>query len=405
MDEVGYLQGSLALFEGITPGYKAAPAGPQFWLGWMYTGAVAAENLVSPPPDIASEPALLRAMACVDRALWSLYRDLSGMRGVRAVRVDPRGPGGGGGGLRLRVAARRHRDRPVRGRAGGGGAAGGRTFRHGPALRPGLVVRDPRRVGARDLEGGRRCLAGVFCGLAVGSRLEMVLLAPYAFGELWVGSDRTCRWRSGRRFVAAAAVTALVGLALAVDESDRQPPGGGGDSLVGPGPDPGDQRGGRVPLAQRHGPGPAPLGRRPAGRDLPEAILSACARGLCLLGDLDHSPRKGGGPLPGRAAGAGDGVRRGTAGGVHRGAMAGRGRRFCGGIARTDRGRNRPRHRRSPRDAAPRRDRLARRARAAGNDRLSRRSRATACVGRCPRRNPATPSGARSPRPRVGERN
>ena len=84
---------------GDHAGLQGRPGGPQFWLGWGYAGAVAAETLISPPPDIAAQPVLPRALASVDRAVWSLYRDSERLADLHPLRI-PRGGGrGGGGGL------------------------------------------------------------------------------------------------------------------------------------------------------------------------------------------------------------------------------------------------------------------------------------------------------------------
>ena len=48
MDEMGYCAGSLQLIEGITPGNKAAPAGPLYWVGWVYLGGQTAWDFLHP---------------------------------------------------------------------------------------------------------------------------------------------------------------------------------------------------------------------------------------------------------------------------------------------------------------------------------------------------------------------
>src|SRR5277367_1593649 len=48
VDEPGYLMGSLALLEGLPPGFKAAPAGPNTWVGWIAAGTESAWHFVHP---------------------------------------------------------------------------------------------------------------------------------------------------------------------------------------------------------------------------------------------------------------------------------------------------------------------------------------------------------------------
>src|SRR5208282_4528120 len=78
-DETGYLSGSLALAEGLTPGFKAAPAGPLFWSGWAYTNAQAAKYFIYPTPRERNLAIQVRPFAAIDRALFNDYRDLSSL--------------------------------------------------------------------------------------------------------------------------------------------------------------------------------------------------------------------------------------------------------------------------------------------------------------------------------------
>ncbi len=80
VDEVAYTQGSLELFEGMTPAYKYAPAGPETWLGWGYAGSLAAKYMVKPTAEEKAVPIQVRPFTAVNHALFELYRDLSGIR-------------------------------------------------------------------------------------------------------------------------------------------------------------------------------------------------------------------------------------------------------------------------------------------------------------------------------------
>ena len=80
VDELPYLQGSLALLEGMTPLLKYSPAGPQTWLGWGYAGSKAIEHFVRPGPEERRVPMQLRVFVAVDHALFDLHRDYSGLK-------------------------------------------------------------------------------------------------------------------------------------------------------------------------------------------------------------------------------------------------------------------------------------------------------------------------------------
>ena len=80
IDELGYMSGGLTLLEGITPGYKFAPAGPTTWLGWAYAGTEATKNLIMPGPEERAVPIQVRPFVAVNHALFDLYRDFSGLQ-------------------------------------------------------------------------------------------------------------------------------------------------------------------------------------------------------------------------------------------------------------------------------------------------------------------------------------
>ena len=70
-----------------------------------------------------------------------------------------------------------------------------------------------------SLGGGRRwLLSGILAGLAVGTRLEMLLLLPYVLGEAWAGSGREQRWRIAARLTSGRRGHGPVGLPLADDQ-------------------------------------------------------------------------------------------------------------------------------------------------------------------------------------------
>src|SRR5665213_3388298 len=68
VDEAGYLYGSLALVEGITPGYKPSPAGPQIWLGWAIAEIDTVRHFVHPPLSQPKVAVAVRPFLAMDHA-------------------------------------------------------------------------------------------------------------------------------------------------------------------------------------------------------------------------------------------------------------------------------------------------------------------------------------------------
>lgn len=81
VDELGYTYGGPLLWEGITPGFKMAPAGLQTWVGWAYCGCKSLMTLVS-SRNGDRIPTPLRPFSAVDEALFDIYRDASILRQI-----------------------------------------------------------------------------------------------------------------------------------------------------------------------------------------------------------------------------------------------------------------------------------------------------------------------------------
>ncbi len=79
-DDLRYAISGLQLFEGLPPGMKATPNGPQTWLTAGFVAVRAAISFVRPPEDWGSIPAPVRFYFAVDKALFDTYADLSGLR-------------------------------------------------------------------------------------------------------------------------------------------------------------------------------------------------------------------------------------------------------------------------------------------------------------------------------------
>src|SRR5258708_4159200 len=73
MDEMGYAIGGLLVWEGMLPGWRAAPAGPQTWIGWLWIAARSAWNFLKQPH---STPDPVKPFAAIDQALFDTYADL-----------------------------------------------------------------------------------------------------------------------------------------------------------------------------------------------------------------------------------------------------------------------------------------------------------------------------------------
>jgi hypothetical protein len=80
VDEPAYMFDSLLLFEGITPGHHAVPAGLQLWIEWIYVGCDYAADLLHPSPMERQVPPIARPAYTLERTLFDIYRDPSHLR-------------------------------------------------------------------------------------------------------------------------------------------------------------------------------------------------------------------------------------------------------------------------------------------------------------------------------------
>ncbi len=212
VDEVGYTQGSLALFEGITPGYAAAPGGTQFWTGWLYVATQSLENLLRPKGPAVGAPWELRGFYAVDRSLFDDYRNLSGIRRFELLIISLLS-------LVACIAAFYYGET----KAGLPGAifCGGLLAATPLFVRYACMAR-PYSLGwsfgvmavaaaACRRSRWRAGLCGIFLGLAVASRIEMVCLIPLALWEFW---DAPTPRGTLRPAIAALAIAIFVSLAI-----------------------------------------------------------------------------------------------------------------------------------------------------------------------------------------------
>lgn len=186
IDETGYLKGSLAMLEGLPAGYKAAPAGPNLWMGWLYAGGVTALDFLHPGPEERRVPIQVRPFVALEHALFDQYRDLSRMHILWIVTQVL---------LALWTTIAAYRMGRMRGGIAGGLMLGGSvavlplfvdfTLMSRPYMTAwcfGLLSLASAATGRAK---SRVAAAGIFLGLAVASRLEMLLFAPVVLWEFW----------------------------------------------------------------------------------------------------------------------------------------------------------------------------------------------------------------------------
>jgi hypothetical protein len=184
VDEPGYLSSSLVLVEGMAPGYKPSPAGPEIWLGWIWAQAHIAGALLH--PNVAHPPMQLRPFLAMNQGLFDLYHDLSGMRYLIAFANT----------LLLLAAVGAGFDYGRR----RGGMAGGMLLAGLLACAPLLVQFSSMSrpysmawsfgvlaIAVAAAKSGKVRLFGaaILMGLAIGSRIEMILLLPVLLWEFW----------------------------------------------------------------------------------------------------------------------------------------------------------------------------------------------------------------------------
>jgi len=215
-DEIGYVTGGLVAWEGILPGWRSVPAGPQTWMGWVYVGARSAYELMS-LARAHTAPTVLMPFMAVDRALFRTYEDLGGLRELMlwtSFLVSLCGVYGG-----YRIGARY------------GGATGGLLVGGLVATLPiyaeftgiSKSCSDAWMLGilaiacAATIQGTRRFWAsGILLGLAIASRIDMVLVGPLILWMLWDNQNTEGLWKSALRLAVVSTVRAILAAPWAV---------------------------------------------------------------------------------------------------------------------------------------------------------------------------------------------
>jgi len=211
-DEIRYATSGLQLFEGLPPGMKATPNGPQTWLGAAYAALQSTHLFARPPAEWGAAPAQVRFFLAADRALFDSYRDIAGLRTFLLVWQ-----------LIVSLAAV-----AVAGRFGFAvaGLAGGVLIGGLVACLPLYIEFAAMTRAYSDAWSFAWIAVGLFAwpqsrgaaigraiayGLAVASRIDMLLLAPVmVLMHFRLGSPDRPRWPQVARFALVSAATAYM---------------------------------------------------------------------------------------------------------------------------------------------------------------------------------------------------
>lgn len=188
-DERLYSQCGLLVWEGIMPTVHYAPNGPETWIGWAYAGAKSAAYLVRPGMEERAAPPVLRPFVAVNHALFDIYRDWSSLRRIIlvvnvliAVLAAAAGFGLGW-----------KRGGPAAGLLVGGLTAalplflelGGEAKSYGMSWGLAIIA-----LYFAAGEKPRPVISAVAMGLAIASRIDMLVLLPLLWIDLWGAQGR-----------------------------------------------------------------------------------------------------------------------------------------------------------------------------------------------------------------------
>jgi hypothetical protein len=210
-DEPAYMIDGLLMLESTTPGDKFAPGAITTWPGFVYGGVASLAYLLHPTEEIAQKKAVFKPIFALDRALFDAYADLSGLRAAVMGTVFVTSMFGVLMACWLGAF-----------RAGWPGAllCGG-LMAFIPTIAILSVEARPYAAAwsfgmaavafSAILSGRWRCLAVGLCfGLAVASRIEMVLVAAPIAWEFWLRPERAATLRALLRVAGISFLTFLV---------------------------------------------------------------------------------------------------------------------------------------------------------------------------------------------------
>jgi len=208
-DEIVYTSSGLVALEGMVPTTKASPAGPQTWIQCIY-GAVNFAREVIHPSTGGGVPLSwkIRPFVAMDNALFAIYSDISPLcRTMVLISIVLAS-------LATYCAFQFGRLR--------GGLAGGSLLGGMMAFLPVFVwySASPRCYcdawsfafmaiyAAAAFSGARRViLAGILSGLAVASRLDMLMVGPMVLWQLWDRPEPKRPWLAACNLIVVSLAT------------------------------------------------------------------------------------------------------------------------------------------------------------------------------------------------------
>lgn len=211
VDELGYAAEGLLLLEGVTPGYKFAPAAVTTWVGFLFGAFGSVLYLFDPTVIGQSASLLIRPLFALDAALFTIYADMSGLRlalQITSLAISLLGIAAAA------LIGRHYGDWPGALLSGGLMALVPMVALESVTSRPyaaawSLAVVSIAAMVA--LRGRRRWgIAGICLGLAIASRIEMILLVPLLGWSAWSTEDPEDRTVVLARTGGVAALTFLV---------------------------------------------------------------------------------------------------------------------------------------------------------------------------------------------------
>ncbi|HMB96816.1 MAG TPA: hypothetical protein VKK61_12310, partial [Tepidisphaeraceae bacterium] len=210
-DERAYIDGSLQLLEGLVPEYKYSPAGPQTWIGWAYAGIDSARYLFLPTPEEQAAPLQVRPFVAVNHALWDNYHDLSALRWLWVLTALPFVVWAAVSGFNLGY----DRAGLLGGVLGGGIVAllpvfvqlSGEARPYALAWALAIISLDLVLVRRKK---SHLTAAAILFGLAIASRIDMLLILPLFWSEFWARRREDGFARPLLRFHFIALITTLL---------------------------------------------------------------------------------------------------------------------------------------------------------------------------------------------------
>lgn len=200
-DEAGYLGDGLLLLEGITPAYKFVPSGLLTWLTALIAGIETLWRLVTGGAASADVPGMLKPLAALEATLFANYADLATLRVIAIVAIVVVSC------VATLITARRSCI------AGALAATLPMFVELSTEARPYAIAWSLALLALlmAQREGrGRVVGAGVLIGLAVGTRIDMVMLGPLVLILQWRSASGRPPWRDFAVTIGTAALAFVV---------------------------------------------------------------------------------------------------------------------------------------------------------------------------------------------------